>query len=208
MEDYLVYILSPLFAVSGFIIRFTWELFINRRRRELTDKIKLVEFRLKDFYYPIFFCLKREQIIWDKIIKLHKQTFSPTNILIDSISVNVNTSQNIGEYSQQEADIHLENDFNIQIIKALDEENLKLHKIVQQIIHDKICTALPPKYLVQLLMQYDEHVTVYQILRAMNIYDRFPIEYDAPYPPNIIVEVEKRIRELDEEYIKYNKKLG
>ena len=77
MEDYLVYILSPLFAVSGFIIRFTWEFFINRRRRELTDKIKLVEFRLKDFYYPIFFCLKREQIIWDKIIKLHKQTVSP-----------------------------------------------------------------------------------------------------------------------------------
>ena len=57
-------------------------------------------------------------------------------------------------------------------------------------------------------MQYDEHVTVYQILRAMGIYDRFPAEYDAPYPYNIINEVEKRIHYLDAEYIKYNKKLG
>ncbi len=42
----------------------------------------------------------------------------------------------------------------------------------------------------------------------MGIYDRFPTEYDAPYPHNIIDEVDKRIKELDVEYIKYNKKLG
>ena len=54
-----------------------------RRKRELTDKIAKIEFKLKEFYYPIFL-FKEEQIIWDKILKLYKNpkpTSPPIKIL-------------------------------------------------------------------------------------------------------------------------------
>jgi hypothetical protein len=207
MEEYIVYIISPLFAALGFVLRFIWDFYINRRKRELQEKIKQIEYRLKEFYYPIFFNLKREQIIWDKILKLHQKT-------VDIEQININMDENIilpsptQEQPNNEPDAQESTETHVQLIKALDEENLKIHKNVQDLVHNKISTALPPKHLVDLLMQYDEHVTVYQILRAMEIYDRFPAEYDAPYPHNIISEVNKRIKELDTDYVKYNKKLG
>ena len=229
MEEYLVYILPPIFATFGFVMRYIWDFYINRRKRELQEKIKLIEYRLKEFYYPIFFYLKREQIIWDKILKLHQIAVAPENININIYENGVVPSPycrrpSRPEQTDQEIELvqnHDDQSISIsnnqipphvhaqfQLIKALDEENLKIHKIVQQFIHDKISIALPPKHLVKLLMQYDEHVTVYQILRAMDIYDRFPAEYDAPYPHNILIEVNKRILELDKEYIIYNNRLG
>lgn len=221
MEEYFVYIFSSLFATLGFITRFLWDFYINRRKRELTEKIKSLEFRLQEFYYPIFFYLKREQIIWDKIIKLHQnaaqqeqeqeqiQLQEQIQINIELASSNVQTQlcPSIAPASVSTALPHSINR-HFDLVKALDEEYLKIHNAVQQIIHTKICIALPPLHLVEVLMQYDEHVTVYQILRKMGIHDKFPVEYDTPYPLTIIEEVEKRIHELDKEYIKYNNKLN
>lgn len=206
MEEYLVYILPPTFAIIGFVTRFVWEFFMNRRKREITEKIKLIEFRLKEFYYPIFFYLNREQIIWNKIINLHSE-----NSIIRTPAVLVPNRPSITYVSIDSINIANENEEqtlrHLNIIKALDEENLKIHKAVQEIIHEKISIALPPKYLIKLLLQYDEHVTVYQILRKMNIYDRFPIQYGAPYPSDIMEKIEKRIEELNNLHIKCSKKL-
>lgn len=233
MEEYLVYILTPSFGIIGFIIRYIWDLYTNRRKKEIQEKIKILEYRLKEFYYPIFFYLKREQIIWDKILKLHKLSFSKNNKIIYSRNSElVNVSSLFAEKTQKhsnnllidknintikldpknveilENEDNKEINNNLKIVKALDDENLKIHRAVQQLLHDKIYIALPPKHLVNLLMQYDEHVTVYQILRSMNIYNKFPIEYGAPYPNSLIKEIDSRIHELDNEYIKYNKKLA
>ena len=279
MEDYIIYILSPTCAAIGFIIRFIWEFYINRRKRELTEKIQLIEFRLKEFYYPIFFYLYREQIIWSKILKLHSEsdiklianayksqpviynkltsirtsnisntqnilntqnTYSIQKKSIDFANINeinklnttydTNVTYNINDTTNDthtnDIDINYTNDTDtndtdtndtdtndtdkrrMDIIKALDEENLKIHKAVQSIIHDKISSALPPNNLVQLLLEYDQHVTVYQILREMGIYDRFPIQYDAPYPVKIRDCIEERIQELKSQHQKYSKKLG
>ena len=289
MEDYIIYILSPTCAAIGFIIRFIWEFYINRRKRELTEKIQLIEFRLKEFYYPIFFYLYREQIIWSKILKLHSEsdiklianayksqpviynkltsirtsnisnTYSIQKKSIDFDNINkinklnttydTNVTYNINDTTNDttnDIDINYTNNTNtndtdtndintndtntndtdtndintndtntndtdkrrMDIIKALDEENLKIHKAVQSIIHDKISSALPPNNLVQLLLEYDQHVTVYQILREMGIYDRFPIQYDAPYPVKIRDCIEERIQELKSQHQKYSKQLG
>ena len=72
IEEYYIYIFSSIFAAGGFVVRYIWEFIMARRKRELTDKITKIEFKLKEFYYPIFFYLKREQIIWDKILILYK----------------------------------------------------------------------------------------------------------------------------------------
>ena len=96
----------------------------------------------------------------------------------------------------------------LDIIKALDEENLKIHKYVQDIIHEKICIAVPPKELIDLFLQYDEHATVYQILRQMNIYDKFPAQYGTPYPQELRQKIEERITYLNLKRDKYSKKLG
>ena len=292
IEDYYVYIFSSVFAGVGFVGRYIWEFLMTRRKRELTEKINKIEFRLKEFYYPIFFYLKREQIIWEKILKLNKNQKSksppvkkvvkprsglkniilnihpPNNILktenikylidyipghkniesknsYDKNDKNYETNDNNCETNKKKCEnyddnkesaeyndsndtndtndsnddnddndneikktLKREKTINLDIIKALDEENLKIHKHVQTLIHEKICIAVPPKELVELFLQYDEHVTVYQILREINIYDKFPLQYGAPYPENLMEKIEERINELNIQYRIYSKKLG
>ena len=295
IEDYYIYIFSSLFAALGFITRYIWEFIISRRRRELTEKINKIEFKLKEFYYPIFFYLKREQIIWEKILKLHKNPIPKTpvcvpqskkalaesyqsifdrenyscqdneysvinssydvsennfinNSIIDvsnsyqkkyeknyDISKNIEPSTNIdisntsiknlklrrtrelnlikredSKYTkkQNSSFVRRESSIHLDIIKGLDEENLKIHKAVQDLIHEKMCLAVPPKELIALFLQYDEHVTVYQILRQMEIYDKFPVNYGTPYPEDLMQKIDERINYLNKQYQKYNKRLG
>ena len=66
IEDYYIYIFSSLFAALGFITRYIWEFIISRRRRELTEKINKIEFKLKEFYYPIFFILRENKLFGKK----------------------------------------------------------------------------------------------------------------------------------------------
>ena len=102
----------------------------------------------------------------------------------------------------------MESSTHLDIIKALDEENLKIHKSVQDLIHNKLCIAVPPKELVNLFLQYDEHVTVYQILRKMEIYDKFPAHYETPYPEELMPKIDERINYLNKKYQKLSKLLG
>ena len=290
IEDYYIYIFSSLFAALGFITRYIWEFIISRRRRELTEKINKIEFKLKEFYYPIFFYLKREQIIWEKILKLHKNPIPKTPVYVPqskkalaesyqsifdrenyscldnqysmlnschslfdnsfinrSIDVsnnyqkNYDISKNIehftsidisntsiknlklrrsrelnlirredSKYTKKENStfVRRESSIHLDIIKGLDEENLKIHKAVQILIHEKMCLAVPPKDLIALFLQYDEHVTVYQILRQMEIYDKFPVNYGTPYPEELMKKIDERINYLNKQYQKYNKRLG
>ena len=229
IEEYYIYIFSSIFAAGGFVVRYIWEFIMARRKRELTEKINKIEFKLKEFYYPIFFYLKREQIIWDKILKLHtnpKPSTPPIKILpaskrvLSSIYLTIhnpetkettNTGENIENSENTEnyrMPVRRESTIHLDIIKALDEENLKIHKYVQDLIHNKICIAIPPKELIDLFLQYDEHVTVYQILRQMEIYDKFPIQYGTPYPQTLMQKIEERIIYLNKEHHRYNKRLG
>jgi hypothetical protein len=258
IEDYYVYIFSSVFATVGFLARYIWEFMMARRKRELTEKINSIEFKLKEFYYPIFFYLKREQIIWDKILILYKNptpNSPPISILpaskkalgkairkresllnkkfsnIEDNSINITIDKNsdnekiddneiidknikiLNEQIDKIQKIQDKEDLKIMkersdTIKALDEENLKIHKFVQDIIHEKICIAVPPKELIDLFLQYDEHATVYQILRQMNIYDKFPAQYGTPYPQQLRQKIEERITYLNVKRDKYSKKLG
>jgi hypothetical protein len=263
IEDYYVYIFSSVFATVGFLTRYLWEFIMARRKREFTEKINSIEFKLKEFYYPIFFYLKREQIIWDKILILYKNptpSSPPMSILpaskkalgkaikkresllnkkfsvIEDDSINITIDKNTDNQKlhdneiidknikilnnqidkiqkiQDKEDIKIMRDRSdtiyLDIIKALDEENLKIHKYVQDIIHEKICIAVPPKELIDLFLQYDEHATVYQILRKMNIYDKFPAQYGTPYPQQLREKIEERITYLNLKRDRYSKKLG
>ena len=109
------------------------------------------------------------------------------------------TKKENSTFVRRESSIHLD------IIKGLDEENLKIHKAVQDLIHEKMCLAVPPKELIALFLQYDEHVTVYQILRHMEIYDKFPVNYGTPYPEELMKKIDERINYLNKQYQKYNK---
>ena len=204
MLEIILIFATPLFTTIGFFGKYLWDIYINKGKKEILDKIKLIEFRLNKFYYPIFFYLKREQIIWDKILYLNNNCYNYTknynnnnnnvkndNLTIDKIYINDNNIQND----------------DINLVNALDQENLIIHKNVQKIIHDNISIALPTEYLQELLLEYDEHVTVYQILRELNI-KKFPIDYGAPYPKNLLPEIDKRIKDLSLEYKKYNLKIN
>lgn len=217
IEEYYVYIFSSIFGATGFILRYIWEFIMARKKRELTEKIKNIEFKLKEFYYPIFFYLKKEQIIWDKILKLHTnpkpsnspiKLLPPSKIALSSAYLTINNSETHENRQNSKNPIRRESSIHLDIIKALDEENLKIHKFVQNIIHEKISIAVPPKELIDLFLQYDEHATVYQILRKMDIYDKFPAQYGTPYPQQLREKIEERITYLNIKHDKYSKKLG
>ena len=244
IEDYYVYIFSSVFATVGFLTRYLWEFIMARRKRELTEKINNIEFKLKEFYYPIFFYLKREQIIWDKILILYKNptpSSPPISILpeskkafgkaiklrekliehkfssIDENSINITIEENPNnekpnnEKPNNEKPNNEKPDYNERAeknIKTLNNQIDKIHKYVQDIIHTKICIAIPPKELIDLFLQYDEHATVYQILREMKIYDKFPAQYGTPYPLELRQKIEERITYLNIKRNKYSKHLA
>ena len=100
-------------------------------------------------------------------------------------------------------------------LAKISNEQIKKNKFVlvrnsiqKQLIHEKMCIAIPPRELIELFLQYDEHVTVYQILRQMEIYDKFPIQYGTPYPGTLMQKIEERIKYLNMQHHKYSKCLS
>ena len=85
-----------------------------------------------------------------------------------------------------------------EIIKELDKKTLENHLEIQKLILDNIVKAQPRQDLMDEIMLYDQHVTVFQALRSVGSTD-FPLKYGAPYPVNLIYKIEQRLQELEEE---------
>lgn len=87
------------------------------------------------------------------------------------------------------------------IIESIEEEILKNHIEIQQIIHEGMVKVNPPKAIRDDLVMYDKHVTFYQIIRnQMGEMSKYPREYNAPYPSGLLRKIEERVKELADEY--------
>jgi hypothetical protein len=166
----------PLCAMLGFVGKYL----LDKRSKHLEtlkqNELNVIESNLKHFYYPIHSNLKRENIIWKKIIAF----FTNKDLIEDPNLLN-------------------------QFYQELDKEMLKLHLENQQIIKERFVEiCIENKELQELLLSYDEHVVVYQIIRKLktensqNINEMlWPAKLGSPYPEKMLECIEEKINSLD-----------
>jgi hypothetical protein len=138
-------IVSVVSAGVGFCIKYFVDKYSEKQKTITDNLLESINFKLKDFYFPIYYNILRENIIWNKLIKLKNQE---------------------------------------EIIVELDVEILKTHLEVQKIIQTNIILVNPKKELLDNLMLYDEHVTIFSALRSIGKKE-YPVLYDSPYPKGL-----------------------
>lgn len=159
-DQIIILFISPLFAIIGFFGRTLYEKRCEKHNRKVRQKLEEVEYKMNDFYYPIYVRLRRENSIWQKIIRIYQQN---------------------GDY---------------RIINELDGELLNNHLHIQDIINKNIVKARPTPEMKDIIVEYDDHVTIYNIMRKIGIRDRFPKDFNAPYPTELMNMITKRLVEL------------
>ena len=97
---------------------------------------------------------------------------------------------------------------DFKIIFELDKEILSSHLENQKIIHEHITSINPSQELLELLNMYDEHVTVYNILRKIEpnidptIHSlecmKYPGNFHVPYPIKLTEIIYKELNSLRE----------
>jgi len=166
---------TPICAGIGFLFKY----FLDRRGEYLRkiNKTKLddVQFKLKNFYYPIHSNLLRENIIWNKILAFYNSANYEYKVIHHKL---------FWELDKEMLDIHLEN---------------------QKIIKDNIVEIHPDDTLTDTLMKYDEHVTIYNIIRKVDserpedMEDvKWPYAFGSKYPREIVGLIEDQLKLLKE----------
>lgn len=163
-------VVSAVVGVLGFGGKLVWDQLAGVSQRHTQEKVGRIDVLLK-FYYQVMVHLRREQIIWDKIVALHRAP--PTSV---------------------DASTTTEGDFG----RALDDTNLQHHQQLQTIIMSSLVDARPRADLLALFLQYDEHVTLYTTLREIGRCD-FPSTLGSPYPKRLDLLVNERIADLEAE---------
>lgn len=219
--QFLLMIIPPLSAFFGFILKIIIENYSEKIKKEQKEKLDKIEYKLKEFYYPIYINLLRENSIWNKIISIYddnkkkklyidtalspaiKKYYSPineielTNTLSDLSPKKLVLNESIKIVSTES----VFEDKN-KIMLELDKEILGIHLINQKIIHENIIKINPNKILMELLLKYDEHVTIYNILRKINplvnnFKDiKFPSKFNAQYPHELKNKIEEELYRL------------
>jgi hypothetical protein len=166
-------VISPICAFIGFLGKY-----ILDKRSDYLNNIKKtqlenVEMKLKQFYYPVHSNLLRENIIWNRILSFYR--------------------------SRNDLDAELVSKF----FWELDKEMLDIHLDTQKIIQENIVKIHPDENLSNSLMKYDEHVTIYNIIRKVetarptNMDEvNWPGTFESPYPSELLGLIDKQLKIL------------
>ena len=243
--QFLLMIVPPFSAFFGFLLKILIENCSDKLKKEKNEKLEKVEYKLKEFYYPIYINLLRENSIWNKIISIYSDNNKMINPNISNPSIikskeklhidtllspskkksavpknsyygeplsppmnEIELTSSLSELSPKEL-ISTKSVFNMndfkdkdKIMLELDKEILGIHLINQKIIHENIIKINPNKILMELLLKYDEHITVYNILRKINptidnFKDiKFPSSFKAEYPHELKDRIEEELYRL------------
>ena len=168
---------TPICAGIGYLFKY----FLDRRGEYFRkiNKLKLedVEFKLKKFYYPIHSNLLRENIIWNNILTFYR-------------------SRNVDGNNKE---------LHNKLFWELDKEMLDIHLENQKIIKDNIVEIHPDDSLTNALMKYDEHITIYNIIRKVDTdrpedmdHVKWPSSFGSNYPTEIVNLIEDKLKMLKE----------
>jgi hypothetical protein len=170
----------PICAFIGYLGKYAFDKRNKHYEKLNATKLENIEKNIKNFYFPIYNNLTRENIIWNKIITYFRSNNDENNELIK------------------------------QFYQELDKEILKIHLENQQIIKERSVDVCVDEIanLSELLMQYDEHVTIYQIIRKLKSDNEdinkmiWPGKLGSNYPEKIMHEIENKLNELKNERLK------
>ena len=175
--------IPPVCAGIGYLCKYILDkrtAYLKKLNKTMLDDI---QFKLKKFYYPIHSNLLRENIIWNKILSFYR-------------SKNDENDENKLLYHK--------------LFWELDKEMLDIHLETQKIIKDNIVEIHPDEILTNSLMKYDEHVTIYNIIRKIdtcrpeNMDDvNWPCAFGSNYPSEIVGLVEEQLNLLKEKQNKF-----
>ena len=165
----------PICAGIGFLFKYI----LDKRSKYLHNinktKLEELQFKLKKIYYPIHSNLMRENIIWDKILAFYRSK------------------------NEVNKPIHHK------LFWELDKEMLDIHLDNQKIIKDNIVEINPDERLTNSLMKYDEHTTIYNIIRKVDIERpedmdqvHWPSAFGSNYPSEIVGLIEDQLKTLKE----------
>lgn len=98
MKDEIFVIIPSLITTFGFITRYFWERYINKKEEIKKQKINKIEFKLKKFYYPIYFNLNKLSNLWyvSQEYKIQKEEKIIEKIEKECIQIHID-NQNIIE---------------------------------------------------------------------------------------------------------------
>jgi hypothetical protein len=180
MDSYQISLIAipPICAFIGFLGKYV----VDKRTQYLQNinskKLDIVESKLKKFYYPVHSNLLRENIIWNKVLNFY-------------LSIN---------------DVDTEVEFIHKIFWELDKEMLEIHLDNQRLIQNNIIEMHLDETLTNSLMSYDEHVTIYNIIRKVEP-DRpmdmdkvkWPAMFGSEYPREVLGLIDSQLKLLKKE---------
>lgn len=236
-------IIPPICGAIGFILKSICTKYSEKNELKRKDNLIFIEFKLKNFYYPIYTNLLREDIIWKKFIRISnnkKLTYNNTilskgskfnnifnnnpnddNIILKSNNNNLDekitddsNSDNIllldykpKNNTKDIIDLIDNNDYeNQKILLELDKEILHIHLNNQEIIKSYFISISPNEELKKVLIKYDEHITIYNILRKINLNIdcakdlKFPKNFDSEFPKDLVEIIKKEYEILIKEH--------
>lgn len=168
-------------GVIGVVIKTFFDNYVGQRKEIGTETWKIrastLEKRLSEFYWPLYMCLQRDNLIWEKAF-----AFRPGSDKPDWAS---NLAQKDGlKFSRQiENDVLLPN-----------------HKVALDIIRSKMHIANADEELKMSLERYVRHVDTYLCLRSAGITENDPIDVKEEYPQELLDAIEKRLLLYQREY--------
>ncbi len=184
-ETVFIVLVLPVTTALGVFIKITWDRFSQYKlqRKELiyNKRLSNVENKLKNFYLPMFLCLKKDKYMWDLV----KQLLEKDHINDDD---NMQLYKEILNYSEGHS-----------MLKKLDSLMLENHLSCLEIINEYAVSSEPNEIMVHMLSEYSKHVMVYKFLRDDQSMD-FPKNYGAPYPVHLLDAIEHQTLHFQQEY--------
>jgi hypothetical protein len=197
-------ILPPICGIIGYILKNFSERYSEKIKIREQKTLDNIEYKLKEFYYPILSNLIRENSIWNKLIKINDDQ---NTILCNKHKFNNIFNEQINSFiynNELKICSFIDDDDceNHRITIELDKEILSIHLDNQKIIQNHLVKINPSSELRKALEKYDDHVTIFNILRKIhpnvkNINNmKYPGQFNAYYPVELREIIEKEYKEL------------
>ncbi len=158
----------------GAAIKTFFDNYMSQRKEIGTEtwkiRVSTLEKRLSEFYWPLYMCLQRDKLMWEKAFAFRPGSSKP------------NWARNLAEKDYLKFSLEVENDIII-----------PNHKSAVEIIRSKMHIANADEELKELLDRYVRHVDAYVCLRSARITGNDPVDVEEEYPNELLEAVKKRL---------------
>lgn len=175
-KELFIIIAPPLFAGIGYMGKYFVDKIEKAKEGRKMRKLKSIENKLKNFFYHFHNNLKRENLIYQRILSFFRKK-------------KVENNENDDLYTK--------------IFWGLDNEILNIHNDNQELIKNNFIEMHFSNELANMIMKYDEHISIYRILRKV-IPEKnddlekilWPGDFGSSYPVDLLEVIEKEMINL------------